>query len=364
MKRILFAAIAALQVLSLGAPLARADDSEQIEFDGTKYSIGVQLNDQEKHTLYQTVAVQSTCYKQELVGYQTVCHTQWQNQCHWQNHQVCRPVTQCNNLPPPQQTCWTQTVCHNEQQYVCHQVPHQVCHQEPQYATVPYPCTQYVEKPVGEELDFNVKADLTLNFNRLDQSTPAPERFQSTLSGERLVVSLLQDSKQFLLYLNQASSNVKIIKPDQGAQSPGEKLVTAVYDVKRVPVAEVVSPIQGEIANIAMQGSQLSYEGGKVFDPASMSLHVTIKRDKFGSDPTVVDADIPSSQLVIQDAGQGRSKVFVPLEKFLQEKLREANYHVTLTVSLVRGSTQGLLNPALLPSVTEKEGKTKIAYKP
>jgi hypothetical protein len=298
------------------------------------------------------------------VGYQTVCHTQYHQQCNWVYHPVCRPVTQCNNLPPPQQTCWTQTVCTNQQQYVCHQVPQQVCHQEPQYATVAYPCTQYVEKPVGEELDFNVKGDLTVNFNRLDNGAAAVERFRGSLSGEKLQVTLLQDSKQFLLYLSQKSSNVQIVKPDLGAQSPGEKLVTAVYDVKRVPVAEVASPVQGEINNIAMQGSQLSYEGGKVFDPASMSLHVKIKRDKFGSDPTVVDADIRSSDLVLNDLGNGRSKVFVPLEKYLQEKLREANYHVTLTVSLVRGSTQGLLNPGILPSVNEVEGTTKIAYKP
>jgi hypothetical protein len=354
--------IAALALL--GALSAYAEDSETIEFDGTKYSIGVKLNDQEKHTLYQTVAVQSTCYKQELVGYQTVCHTQWQNECHWEYHPVCRPVTQCNNLPPPQQVCWTQNVCHNEQQYVCHQVPHQVCHQEPQYQTVAYPCTQYVEKPVGEEIDFNVKGDLTMNFNRIDEIPASVERFRGVLNGEKLIVSLQQDSKQYLLYLTQKTSNVQILKPDQGAQSPGEKLVTAVYDVKRVPVAEISSAIQGQISGISLGAGQLSYEAGKVFSTDTIRVHVKMKKDDFWSDPTVIDADIASSDLVVNDAGSGRSRVFVPLAKYLSQPLEDDKYFIELSVSLVPSATNGLLNPGLLPAQTQIQGKAEIKYQP
>jgi hypothetical protein len=498
-------------------PIARADLdrkklSQEVIFDGTQSVETVALDDTISHTIYKTIQVPSTCYKDVLTGYEQkcetvyedvchteyenechteyqqqchseqeyVCHTEYENECHteyqqqchteyenectWVDHQQCHTeyqqqchqtphqvcqteyehqcheefttqchtVQQCNSLPPPQQVCWEKEVCtqvpigakcvdvpvqkchteyenechsvptqvcHNVPEQQCHQVPHQVCnqephqvcnsvpkqkcgyettqkceqiphqvcenvphqvchqephekcHQEPVYESQPYSCVKEEQVPDGEEIDFLVNAEVTLNFSSVPEGFRPNEIFSVSLANGKVAVKLVKASAGLPIYVRERSQTLQTVKPDQGPQSPGVKRINAIFDITIAKPADVVSPIKGGLADVGLTASPdaLSFTLGKVLYKDLLGGRVTVKRKKDGSGPLLADGDFVATELSLSELGNGRTIVTLPLQKLLgTSKLeKHKDYQVRLIVRS-GGQKEGLLNPQAL----------------
>lgn len=345
----------------LAASTARADTQEFV-LDGSVLNRTLKLASEEKHMVYQTVEYEATCSKEVFDGYETVCNTTYEQECTTTWQQVCHQVHKCNNLPPPQQVCWDDTECTNKPVQSCHSVPHTSCHQEAQYHTEYYTCIKTKEVPVGEELDFRVDGEVTLKFPKAPQGVSLNEVFAVSLDGAKQSMKLKSNSKRVLIYLDKKSEDVKIIKPDGGASSPGYKKVVASYEFKFLSVSDVTSPISQGIEGVSLDivAKTISFDVGKVLLRDLFGFTLKLKRDKFWGDKTVVESEIRNSDLSFADQGS-KTRVTARLASYEQNEFKDdSTYKVEATVSIKSGSSSGLLNPEALPSSQSVFHKVKI----
>lgn len=359
LKKLLVLAPMLLALVASGAQ-AQALESQRLQFDGSRAVDNVLLNATESHTVYQTVTRPATCHRQELDGYENRCHTTSRYSCTSVYRQQCRIERVCNGNGP-RSVCREQRVCRSIPDRVCRYVPDTVCTREPRYRQVAYSCSRTETVPVGQELDFHVAGAFDVNYGPVPQGIQANESLVLSLSNGVPALALERGSNQLLVYSVAQVAPVQIVRPDQGPQAPGEKRVAASFRLSFVSPSDVSSPVSQAVQGIAIEGNTLKFSVGRVVHPELLGVHVKIKRQKFLSDPLVVEDQIQAQDLMLKDQG-ARSEVNVALTRYLKEQIKDAKYDVEIVVSS-QAPAANLLNAALLPQQRQVEGKAEVNLK-
>ncbi len=243
--------------------LASSGESKTFTYDGTQSSIQLVLNGEKTHTEYRTETVQSVCYRQEVVGYRTICTGGYGG-----------PGPGPRPGPRP--------------------VPGRVCTQQPIWRTISYPCLQTV-RTAYEVKDYDVSAQVLLDVAAVESSLKPNEKFTITLHGDDLTVTA-QGSKNFFLVLKK--------KDQQPYMNGSVKFIDALYAVELVEAAPVLNALS--MTNISIKDSLLSVKLGKVTVTENLGFSLEIaKKRTLGSDTTIFDRELAAGEFDIVSAATG-----------------------------------------------------------
>jgi hypothetical protein len=324
--RLLFA----LGALAIALPAAASTQS--VVFDGSNLSPQLSLSTVESHVVYETREVPSTCYRDEFIGYRTECDTVWRRQC--RDRRICREVRPGHRR------------CHVEPE--CTSFPERVCRQIPEYRQVSYSCSKFETVPVRTEVDFNVRAEVSVNFSQVPAGVTPAEQLQVALDGEQVSLSAAAVSNRVLMFV-QKNSSVQVVKPDLGADAPGEKLVTASFNVTLVDAQLLNTGLSEGLAELTLSGSVLSFTVAEI--PTTDFLEVRFSKfehDKFGSNKDLFAGVIPAWAVKVRSLGNGRSEISIDTARlpFAETVKSGREYKMSFTVSArANGIAGSLLNP-------------------
>lgn len=247
-----------LLVSSLGA-FASSVDTKTFVYDGTQDSVELVLNTEKTHTEYTIQDVQSTCYRQEIAGYRTICTGGYYP------HPGPRYP---GRYPYPGGI--------------------RSCYQQPIYRTVPYSCVQTVRTPY-EVKDYDVNARVIVDVTNLSGIVTSGEKIKVTLNGENLSFNVAGSKKFFIVKKEQ---NVR------AALSGSVKTIDALLAIELVEAAPVLKAIK--LSNISMSKGILTLGMGEVknADNVGFSLKVT-KVKTLGSDTVLFDRDLTTEEVVL-----------------------------------------------------------------
>lgn len=254
--------------------LASSGESKTFVYDGTQSSIQMVLNGEKTHTEYRTDVIQTICYRQEIVGYRTVC-------------------TGGGYGPGPRPR----------------PMPGRVCSQHPIWRTVSYPCSQTVRTPY-EVKDYDVNAQVLLDVSALESTLKPNEKFTVTLHGDDLTITA-QGSKNFFLVLKKQDK--------QPYMSGSVKFIDALYAVELVEAQPVLKALS--MTNISIKDSLLSVKMGPVAQPENIGFSLNIVRKRtLASDIVLFDRELSATEATVDSAANGAtlsvdtSKLNVELE--------------------------------------------------
>jgi hypothetical protein len=234
--------------------MASTGETKSFLYDGSQESVELLLRGEKTHTEYRVEDLPSTCYRNEVVGYHTVCTG---------GHYGPYPRPYPHPYPGPH-----------------HPGPHpypRTCYREPIYRQIPYSCIRTVRTPY-EVKDFDVDTKVVLNVVRNGEAVPA-EKFTVTLRGDQLTL-MMDGSKRYVGVVKNES-----IK-EQMAGSV--KVIDAVYNVELVDTQEVVAAIQ--LKRIAMNKGVVELKAGKFADRGDLGLSLTIvKKKALATDEILLD---------------------------------------------------------------------------
>lgn len=242
---------AGLLTLALSfASLASSGESRSFVYDGSQNSVELVLRGEETHTEYRYEDRQSICYRTEIVGYRTVCHSS--------------PGPGPGHRPGPG--------------------PRQ-CYRQPIYRQVSYPCMQTVRIPY-EVKDFDVDARVVIDVTNLSNAISSGETFTASLKGDTLKFTA-KGSKKFVIVLKKQSVRSNLV----GAV----KYMDAFYAVELVEAAPILKAIN--VNKVSVKKPLLTFEAGVNSNPAiSYSLKV-VKNKTLGSDDVLFNRELASTEL-------------------------------------------------------------------
>jgi len=355
-----------LMAVFSAAGIARADS---VHFDGKELTRALTLKDQQTHTIYENEEQPATCHRTEQDGTEQLCHTEEDRQCRIVNREVCHNEGERHCSPVIRRVCQTtnrrvcdgahvchqipETVCHEENSEECHTTNRQVCQYEPQqecqdfprqvcvtiprYIQVPYACTKTVSVPVGTALDYNVTANVAVNFIGAPANVKADELLNVAIAGDDVQLSLEKASNQVLMAVKKTSS-MKIV----AAQ---EKVITAQYDITVSTFEEICGGALSSLDNVALNTAGIvSLKLNGTLKQDSLSLHLKVAEKSFASFSTVFDADVEQKNIVFTPTGADQTAVTVDLRAIKSSiPLGFGYYQVDATASC--NAPEGLINP-------------------
>lgn len=247
-------------VLSFGA-FASTVDTKTFTYDGTQNSIELILNAEKTHTEYKIEDVQSTCFRQEVVGYRTIC-----TGGHY------GPYPGPGRYPRP--------------------YPYpggiRTCHQQPIYRSVSYPCVQTVRTPY-EVKDFDVSARVLVDVTNLSDVATSGEKIKVTLNGDSLSFGVVGSKKFF------------VVKKQQDVRSfinGSVKNLDALLAIELVEAAPVLKAI--ELTKISMSKGTLTLSMGEVKSTDNIGFSLKISKVKtLGSDTVVFNRELTKDEVLV-----------------------------------------------------------------
>jgi hypothetical protein len=248
--------------LSLSS-FASSIDSKTFVYDGSQSSIDFVLKTEKNHTEYRVEDVLTTCYRSQVVGRRSLCTGGLMGGFGY---------SQRGPFPGPFPT---------------------QCYSEPIYRQVPYSCTQTIRTPFQVK-DFDVEARVSLEVSKVSAEVTPGETFKVSLEqGDKLVFTAVGSKKFF------------IIKKKQDVT---ETLTGSVKYIDAKLAADLVeaAPLQGalKITDIALDNAVLNFKVGEGANLARLGFSLKVAKVKFlGSDTTLLDKDLTSSEVNLDDAG-------------------------------------------------------------
>lgn len=195
-----------LMLASFGLALSFASfasSTTSFFYDGSTPSFSDVLNGEETHTEYRTETQQSTCYRNEIAGYRTVCTGGYYGGGYY-------------GPRGPRGGYYGPGFGYGRS-----------CFNEPYYRTVAYSCTQSVQVPYTVK-DFDLVANINVNvINSTDKE--AAETISVNLEKNGLVSLKAVGSKNFLVILKNKKEEVQT--------SGSVKTITGTYNVELVDAA-------------------------------------------------------------------------------------------------------------------------------
>lgn len=244
--------------LSLGA-IASSVDTKTFVYDGTQDSIELILNTEKTHTEYTVQDVQTTCYRQEIVGHRTICTGGYYP------HPGPRYP---GRYPYPGGI--------------------RSCYQQPIYRSVGYPCVQTVRTPY-EVKDYDVNARVIIDVTNLSGVVSPGEKIKATLNGENLSFNVVGSKKFFIVKKEQ---NVR------GDLSGSVKSIDALLALELVEAAPVLKAIK--LINISMSKGTLTLGMGEVKNADNIGFSLKISKVKtLGADTLLFDRDLTADEVEV-----------------------------------------------------------------
>lgn len=213
-------------------------------YNGSTATFDDVLNGEETHTEYRTEAQQSTCYRNEIAGYRTVCTGGG-----YYGGGYYGPRG-------PRGGYYGPGVGYGRS-----------CFNEPMYRTVAYSCTQNVQIPYTVK-DFDVIANINVNvINNSDKA--AAETISVSLEKNGLISLKATGSKNFLVVLKGKKEDVQT--------SGSVKTVTGSYDVELVD-ASALKALEAKDLNASFTGVTFKYAAADKNSLVATSLKIEKRR--------------------------------------------------------------------------------------
>lgn len=251
-----------LASLALSAGVfASTIDTKTFVYDGSVNSVELLLRAEKTHTEYRTENRTTTCYRQEVVGYRTVCTGGG-----YGPYPRPRPYPG----PGPVRQCWT----------------------EPMYRTVAYSCVQPVTISY-EVKDFDVEARAIVDVTKISPEATPGETFKVTLNGDSLSFEAIGSKKFFIVKTKQAV---------RSSMMGGVKEIDALLAAELIEAAPVLKAIK--MNDISIANGVLNFNMG----PTSSNLGYALKIEKvkfLGSDTTLLDRELLSSEVEVRATSEG-----------------------------------------------------------
>lgn len=246
--------------------LASTIDSKSFIYDGSVNSVELLLRTEKTHTEYRIEHRPSTCYRQEMVGYRTVC-TGGPGPRPYPG-----PGPRPYPGPGPARHCWT----------------------EPVYRTVAYSCMQTVNIP-HEVKDYDVDARVIIDVTKISPEATPGESFRATLKGDTLTFDVNGSRKFFIVRKKQDI---------RSSMRGSVKMIDALLAAELVEAAPVIKAIK--MSDIAIDNGILNFNIGPVASVANIGFELkVVKMKTFGSDTVLLDRELLTSEVEVNTSENG-----------------------------------------------------------
>jgi hypothetical protein len=297
------------------AGLASTGETKSFTFDGTQNTVELLLKGEKTHTEYKVEDVPWICYRNEVVGYQTVCTGGY--------GPYPRPYPYPYPRPYP--------------------APYRQCYSQPIYRSVPYDCIRTVRTPF-EVKDFDVDTKVTLNVANLSE-VPASEKLSVTLLGDQLTLTM-KGSKKLIGVLKTEAINPQM--------AGSVKIINAVYNVELVDAQAINDSLK--LTKISMSRGVLSLKAGRIGDRGDLTLALNVvKKKALSSDVTLLDRALKVGEYAVEDDADVASNISIDMPA-LGLELNNGKYSITAKLSF----NGRVLNRTELP---ELEVSRTLIYK-
>ncbi len=273
----LFFSVIALCVSLSG--LASTGETKTFNYDGSQDSVDLLLKGEKTHTEYKVEDVPSTCYRQEIVGYSTICTGggYYGPGRGYPGPGYPRPY------PGP---------------YYPSPYP-QTCYQQPIYRQIPYSCIRTVRTPF-EVKDFDVDTKVTLTIVKAS-SEASLEKFTVSLNGDQITL-MMNGSKKFIGVVKNET-----IEP---VMAGSVKIINATYNVELVEASVVVTAIK--LTKISIKDGLLSVKAGPAAGRGDISVALNVvKKKALASDDTLLDRTLKQGEFTVRSEDAITSSVEV-----------------------------------------------------
>ena len=248
--------------------VASTVDSKTFVYDGSVNSVELILKTEKTHTEYRTENRQSTCYRQQIVGYSTICSGGY-------GPGYPHPGPYPHPYPGPYRggrNCWSQPV----------------------YRSVPYSCMQTVRIPF-EVKDYDVDARVIVDVTKVSPELTPGETFTVSLKGDLLSFNV-QGSKKFFI--------VKKKQDVRATMNGSVKMLDAVLAAELIEAAPVLKALK--MTTISMNDGILNFDLGPVESRSNIGIDLKIVKVKtFGSDTVILDRELTDSEVEVNASADG-----------------------------------------------------------
>lgn len=312
----------AIGLALLGLTLtAFAGESQTITYDGSQSVTQITLRGEKTRTEYKNEETPWTCYKEGIVGYETVCTSG--------PFPVGLPGSFPGGLNDPRY------------RFPIGMYPgYGRCNRMPIYRSVPYSCTRNIRSSYQVK-EYDVVANITVNVTN-KSSSAANEQIKLSLVGEKIEVS--STSNKYL---------VSVKKGIEGSAVNGS--------VKTLDAAVMVELVDASSVKKALKLDSISLEDGILtvgmasVARNNIALSLNITKKKLGADKLVLERELSPSEVEMVSTRDGvEAKINVAK---LGVKLANGKYAVTVKAAV---KTDGaLVNRA---SLGELEASKTLIY--
>lgn len=269
--------------------IASTVDMKTFVYDGSVNSVELLLRAEKTHTEYRVEQRQSTCYRQEIAGYRTICTGGGYGPGPGYPYPGPGPYPRPypRPYPGPSRHCWS----------------------EPVYRSVPYSCIQTVNVPF-EVKDFDVDARVIVDVTKVSPEITPGETFNITLNGDALSFNVKGSRKFFV---------VKKKQDVRATMNGSVKMIDALLATELVEAAPILKAIRMD--GISVENDILNLNLGPVETLSNLGIELKIiKKKTFGSDKVLFDRELTASEFALAtstngaDANINVSKLGVELE--------------------------------------------------
>ncbi len=340
-------------------------------FNFNQANQAISLDQKDFETIYRTDQVPDTCYRDEVQGTRTECHTEYDRQCHTESFPVCTNVPrrechttqQCRTVQDrvcnsrgcttinrrvcnPVQSCRTTSdrVCRTDHRTICRNIPRQACTEIPNVVKVPYACTRPVQVPIGQELKLHTVAQVAVNLVNFAEVGATQDILVAQLNNGVVTIAAQNPTTNAFLY--------QVVGQQRSEQmiSATEKVVTYSISVMATSIQKLNAFLNSQINNGKLFYDHLEFNLlGSLNVPLKGHLKVVQYR-RARSDIIMIDDDFGSSAVIGHDGIQS-----IAFNAFGVSSLNGATHLVELSLKLNLAKLQvGLINPTALTQVTNK----------
>lgn len=291
--------------------LASTIDTKTFYYDGSVNSVEFILNAEKTHTETRYENRQTTCFRQEVAGYRTIC--------------TGHPGSYPQPYPGP---------------YYPNPYPHRYpghCWSEPVYRTVPYSCVQTVGIPY-EVKDYDVNARVIIDVTNLSSDIAPGETIKVSLFGDVLSYDVVGSKKFFV---------VKKKQDVRTTASGSVRMLDGLLAVELVEAAPVLNAIK--MTNISVKDGVLNFNIGPVATTENLGFDLKIVKNKtFGSDSVLLNRALRDGEITLSPTAEG-TVATVDLDK-LGVELSDGKY--SLTAKAFAKFNGNLMNSSQFPELS------------
>lgn len=259
--------------------LASSVETKSFIYDGSQNSAEIVLRGEKTHTEYRVEDIRTTCYRQEIAGYSTICTGggyygpgPWPHNRPYPGPYYPRP----GGYPYPGQM--------NQ------------CYQQPIYRQVAYSCVQTVRTPF-EVKDYDVDARVIVDVTNVSSELTPGEKINVTLAGDSISFDAVGSKKFFI---------VKKKQDIRSSMNGSVKMIDGLLAIELVEAAPVLKAIK--LTGISVKDSVLNLNLGPIESRENINFSLKIAKKKtLGSDTVLLDRSLSTDEVEVVSTATGSS---------------------------------------------------------